>query len=34
MRLSVHYWEGAVEVTDEATGERLGSGYLEMSGYR
>lgn len=30
MRLSVHYWEGAVSVTD-AQGRRLGEGYLEMT---
>ena len=34
MRLSVHYWEGAVEVTEEVTGKALGRGYLEMAGYR
>ena len=34
MRLSVQYWEGAVEVTDEMTGEALGRGYLEMAGYQ
>ncbi len=33
MNLAVVYWEGLVEVTDRATGERLGLGYLEMSGY-
>jgi predicted secreted hydrolase len=34
MRLGVRYWEGAVEVVDEVTGEELGSGYLEMAGYQ
>jgi len=33
MRASVRYWEGAVEVTEEATGRILGRGYLEMAGY-
>jgi len=33
MRLSVRYWEGAVEVIDDVTGDRLGHGYLEMAGY-
>ena len=33
MRLSVRYWEGAVEVSDELNGDRLGRGYLEMAGY-
>lgn len=33
MRLSVHYWEGAVEVVDEASGKAIGRGYLEMAGY-
>jgi len=33
MRLSVRYWEGAVEVIDAVTGDRLGYGYLEMTGY-
>lgn len=32
MRLSVRYWEGAVEVTDAVTGAALGRGYLEMAG--
>jgi len=34
MRLSVRYWEGAVEVIDEVTRNRLGRGYLEMAGYQ
>jgi predicted secreted hydrolase len=34
MRLGVRYWEGAVEVVDEADGSRLGRGYLEMAGDR
>ncbi len=33
MRLSVNYWEGAVEVRDESSGEALGKGFLEMTGY-
>jgi predicted secreted hydrolase len=33
MRVSVRYWEGAVDVLDPATGEALGRGYLEMTGY-
>ena len=32
MRLSVRYWEGAVEVIDAITAEPLGRGYLEMAG--
>ncbi len=34
MALSVRYWEGAVEVIDAVTGDRLGHGYLEMAGYQ
>lgn len=30
MDLSVRYWEGAVEVLDADSGERVGRGYLEM----
>lgn len=30
---TVSYWEGAVEVLNSASGERLGRGYLELSGY-
>ncbi len=30
---TVSYWEGAVGVRDAATGEKLGRGYLELSGY-
>ncbi|HBR95779.1 MAG TPA: carotenoid 1,2-hydratase [Gammaproteobacteria bacterium] len=33
MRTLVDYWEGAVAVTDAQTGEPLGVGYLEMTGY-
>lgn len=33
MRLSVRYWEGAVEVIEEQTDKHLGRGYLEMAGY-
>lgn len=29
----VNYWEGAVRVRDAETGEPLGRGYLEMTGY-
>jgi predicted secreted hydrolase len=32
MRLSVRYWEGAVDVIDEVSGKPLGRGYLEMAG--
>lgn len=32
-RGAVSYWEGAVGVRDAATGEKLGRGYLELSGY-
>jgi predicted secreted hydrolase len=30
---SVGYWEGAVSMFDAAGGQRLGRGYLELSGY-
>ncbi|MDW7747981.1 lipocalin-like domain-containing protein [Halomonas sp.] len=33
MATTVSYWEGAVEVTDHASGAPLGRGYLEMTGY-
>jgi predicted secreted hydrolase len=34
LRLSVRYWEGAVEVTGRAAGEPIGGvGYLELAGY-
>ncbi len=33
MDLSVRYWEGAVRVFDRGSGEQLGRGYLEMTGY-
>lgn len=33
MTTSVPYWEGGVVVTDRASGEPLGEGYLEMTGY-
>jgi predicted secreted hydrolase len=29
----VSYWEGAVDVTDTATGRRAGAGYVELTGY-
>ncbi|OJA03985.1 lipocalin-like domain-containing protein [Halomonas sp. QHL1] len=33
MTTSVPYWEGEVVVNDRASGESLGEGYLEMTGY-
>jgi predicted secreted hydrolase len=30
---SVDYWEGMIDVVDQETGEQLGRGYLELSGY-
>jgi predicted secreted hydrolase len=33
MPTSVPYWEGAVQINDRASGELLGKGYLEMTGY-
>ena len=33
MELAVRYWEGMVDVRDDATGAALGRGYLEMTGY-
>ncbi|MDQ7727334.1 lipocalin-like domain-containing protein [Halomonas sp. SpR8] len=33
MTTSVPYWEGEVGVNDRASGEPLGEGYLEMTGY-
>jgi predicted secreted hydrolase len=33
MQTGVTYWEGAVNIRDVASGELLGQGYLEMSGY-
>ncbi len=33
METVVHYWEGAVDVLDPQSGERVGRGYLEMTGY-
>tara|TARA_R110002020_G_scaffold13712_1_gene49124 strand:+ start:340 stop:1464 length:1125 start_codon:yes stop_codon:yes gene_type:complete len=33
MTTSVPYWEGEVVVNDRASGEPLGKGYLEMTGY-
>jgi predicted secreted hydrolase len=29
----ISYWEGAVDVTDTATGARRGVGYVELTGY-
>ncbi|MCH4810072.1 lipocalin-like domain-containing protein [Vreelandella neptunia] len=33
MTTSVPYWEGEVNINDRASGEPLGKGYLEMTGY-
>ncbi len=33
MTTLVHYWEGTVSIVDAHTGESLGVGYLEMTGY-
>lgn len=33
MTTSVPYWEGEVVVNDHASGESIGEGYLEMTGY-
>lgn len=33
MNTSVPYWEGAVRVSDAASGAKRGQGYLEMTGY-
>jgi predicted secreted hydrolase len=33
MQTGITYWEGAVRVVDAVSGEVLGQGYLEMSGY-
>jgi len=30
---SATYWEGAVDIFDQATGARLGQGYVELTGY-
>lgn len=32
-RHDAHYWEGAVDVTDTETGQPLGRGYVELTGY-
>jgi predicted secreted hydrolase len=32
-RHDARYWEGAVDVTDAETGQRLGRGYVELTGY-
>jgi predicted secreted hydrolase len=29
----ISYWEGSVNVSDTATGKRLGAGYVELTGY-
>jgi len=33
MELAVRYWEGLVDVRDAVSGETVGRGYLEMTGY-
>lgn len=33
VRLGVRYWEGMVDVRDRSTGDVVGRGYLEMTGY-
>jgi predicted secreted hydrolase len=33
MALAVRYWEGMVDVRDAASGDAVGRGYLEMTGY-
>lgn len=33
MQTGITYWEGAVDIKDTSSGELLGRGYLEMSGY-
>lgn len=33
LNVSVNYWEGAMDVFSEPDGDRVGSGYLEMTGY-
>jgi predicted secreted hydrolase len=33
LKLSVSYWEGAIDVIDQATNTNLGHGFLEMTGY-
>lgn len=33
MQVSVRYWEGAVNVSESKSGDVLGMGYLEMTGY-
>ncbi len=33
MRTAVNYWEGAVDIISKQSGELLGTGYLEMTGY-
>jgi predicted secreted hydrolase len=33
MELAVRYWEGMVDVRDAVSGETVGRGYLEMTGY-
>ncbi|MCA1779155.1 MAG: lipocalin family protein, partial [Xanthomonadaceae bacterium] len=30
---SVDYWEGMIDVYDQSSDERIGRGYLELSGY-
>jgi predicted secreted hydrolase len=31
--LNTRYWEGAVDIYDQASGEAIGVGYMEMTGY-
>ena len=33
MDVTVRYWEGAVDLTDGASGLPLGRGYVELTGY-
>lgn len=33
MDMAIRYWEGAVRVLDAQTGQQIGQGYLEMTGY-
>lgn len=33
LQLSVSYWEGAIDIIDQATNKNLGYGFLEMTGY-
>jgi predicted secreted hydrolase len=33
MRVSFPYWEGAVKIIDSVTGQAIGEGYVELTGY-